>query len=110
MENEKTLKYVLYIGLFDKDTKKQEIKTEVAKETIKRILLKQGISGMTIPKTADGVYSHENGEIVQEPSVMVELLFVERIQIVRAMDELKVALNQETIAVQVQVLEDCFLY
>ena len=51
---------------------------------------------------ADGIYRHEDGRQVSEKTLRVELLMVEEGVVRRIVDFLKAALNQESIAVQMQ--------
>ena len=56
MENNEIIMYKLYVGLNDKDTKKQEIPTKKAIDIICKCLAKQGITGMT-EYLGNGVYT-----------------------------------------------------
>ncbi len=68
-------KYVLTMGLFDKDSKLQEISTLEASKVLNRMVVaKLGYGTIT---EATGVYTHENGEVVVEPSLRVEILATE---------------------------------
>lgn len=51
-------KYVLYIGLNDKITKKQEIETKVAIDIVTKTLAKQGITDLTLQQRKRYLYSH----------------------------------------------------
>ena len=51
---------------------------------------------------ADGIYKHDDGELVAEKTLRVELMMVEQSVVRRIVDTLKAALNQESIAVQEQ--------
>lgn len=90
------IKYNIYIGLNDKDSKKQEISIERAKEKVIEILTNNNINGLTMYKV-DGVFKHETGEVVFEKSLKVELLEVKKEDVLRSIEELKKALNQESI-------------
>lgn len=91
-------KFTLYVGLFDKDSKHQEISTLDAFKMATN-LFRQHTGGATISE-ARGIYTHENGEIVVEPTLRCEVFgaTVEQIEAVAA--ELKVILNQEYIAIE----------
>ena len=92
-----------FIGLNDKDTKKQEISTTNAMNIIKRLMLRQGIYGYTmlnddkIKSNIKGGYRHEDGYFVEENSIIILLFFVENIQISNLISDTKIALNQESI-------------
>ena len=91
-------KYELLIGLNDADTKKQEIATIDALKKVKQYVAEK-FGGATV-SMAQGIYTHENGDIVTEMTVKVELLFVEEEQIREAVKHFKEEFNQEAIVVQ----------
>ena len=96
-------KYTLYVGLNDKDTKVQEIATLEAYKIINKLLLSY-TDGATIFE-AVGIYKHEDGSFVTENTLRIELLFVERETVKTIVDILKQVLNQESIAVQHEIVE-----
>ena len=65
-------KYTLYLGLNDKDTKKQEIATIEAYK-ITTNLLTSYTDGATIFE-ANGIYKHNDGNITIEKTLKIELL------------------------------------
>ena len=92
--------YRLSIGLNDKVTKKQEIATLEAYKIVVDILLNNGIGGATL-SDGKGIYKHENGDIVIENTIIVDLSFIDDISIIYTCIELlKVALNQESIMLE----------
>lgn len=102
-------KYTLYIGLNDKDSRKQEIKTGRALDIVTAALLPCG--GATISE-ARGIYTHDDGGTVEEPTIRAEILDFsgDALQHIRAAAaELKQALNQESIALQVEQVEAILL-
>ena len=97
-----TLKCTLYLGLNDKDSKKQEIETDVCKQVLLYTMLNQRLDGTIIE--AQGVYTHENDTVTVENSFKIELLcfmdekeFMGKIR--KIVNYLKAALNQESVAV-----------
>lgn len=88
----------LTIGLFDKDTEKQEVNTPEAKNIIAEILIgKFGIFAFTMIECS-GVYKMAStGRIVFEPSIRVEIATDDELAADDIIDELKAALNQESI-------------
>lgn len=88
----------LTIGLFDKDTEKQEVNTPEAKNLIAEILIgKFGIFAFTMIECS-GVYKMAStGRIVFEPSIRVEIATDDELAADDIIDELKAALNQESI-------------
>lgn len=93
------IKYNIYIGLNDKDSKKQEVSTRKAKEKTIKILNNNNITGLTMYEVT-GVFKHDTGEVVFEKSLKVELLEVKKEDVLRSIQELKKALNQECIMLE----------
>lgn len=94
-------KYILFIGLNDKNTKTQKIPTLAARDIIKNIILDAGLDGATISE-ALGIYKHDDGQVIQEASIRVEVLFASEKQILSICKQIKTVLNQESIAVEYQ--------
>ena len=63
--------YIIICGLNDKDTRKQEITTEQAKTTLATIILNYA-DGATLTE-CNGIYKHEDGGIVFEKSIKIEI-------------------------------------
>ena len=91
-------KFILYLGLNDKDKKIQLISTIEAYKICMNIL-KNYTEGATIFE-ANGLYKHENGNFVIEKTLRIELLFINEKTVKEIVNELKKIFNQETIAVQ----------
>lgn len=102
------IKYNIYIGLNDKDSKKQEVSTRRAKEEVIKILNNNNITGLTMYEVM-GVFKHENGQIVFEKSLKIELLEVEENEVLKSIQELKKALNQESILLEKEKKEINFI-
>ena len=96
-------KYILYVGLNDKDTKTQKIDTLSAYNLTNNILLNY-VEGATVTQSK-GIYKHNNGNVVIENTLIIELLFTDKTTVETIAKELKMALNQETIAIQKQTIE-----
>lgn len=94
-------KITLYIGLNDKDTKNQLIGTLDAYRITTNIL---GVDS-TI-KECKGVYTHEDGTITTENTLEVVLLdfdnTLDRKWLLNKVEAIKMALNQESVAVQTE--------
>lgn len=95
-------KFTLYLGLNDKDTKVQKISTLEAYKIVSNILMKS-FDGATIYE-ATGIYKHGDGTFVRENTLRIELLFAEETRVRELVDTLKVVFNQESIAVQKEVI------
>lgn len=102
MKNNNTItKHTLFIGLNDKDTKQQKIAIVEAYKILYNILRAVGYEGATISE-ATGFYTHENGAIVIEKSLRVEVLFADDKKTDDLIQQLKIVLNQESIALQIE--------
>ena len=104
MTNEKI---TLYVGLNDQTTKKQEVSTIEAYKIAQNIICKL-CGGGTIYE-ATGIYTHENGEIVTEKTLRIELFAAAENKVRELIDYLKVALNQESIIMQREVTNTVFM-
>ena len=89
----------LYIGLNDKDSKKQEISTIDAYKIASNLLT--DIIGFGTITEALGVYTHDDGTIVNEPTLRIEVSNVEIEPMKRLAIALKQAFNQESIGFEV---------
>lgn len=101
-------KYILYVGMNDKDTKRQNITILSAREIIMNTVMTNGLDGATVSE-AIGLYKHEDGTIVTEQTLRVEILFATDKQIKSICDTLKTVLNQESIAVEKQTINSTLM-
>ena len=97
-----TRKTTLYIGLNDKDTKHQEIDTVEAVKIATNIICRK-VDGCTI-YNATGIYHHDDGEIVIENSLRIEMIDAPSAAVSEIVCSLKAALNQESIIVQADII------
>ena len=94
--------HILTIGLFDRDTEKQEVKTESAKKIICSTLInKYKVYAFTMIE-CEGCYKMDStNRIVREPSIRVEIAAesdeLTRETVYRMIADLKRMLNQESI-------------
>ena len=93
-------RYTLTIGLFDKDTKKQKISSDIAIRIVSDIIV--NTIGYGTVYTGNGIYTHVNGSIVIEPSIV---FFVDgendlknKVKILAW--QIKKALNQELVMLE----------
>ena len=92
--------YQLTMGLNDQYTKKQEIETAAAKNLLAKILLqKYGLYAFTMIDCS-GVYTHNDGTVVFENSIRIEIVTDEKINIFGIVRTLKRVFNQESIMVK----------
>ena len=96
-------KVTLYIGLNDKITKKQKIDTQEAIKISSNILAMY-TGGATI-YNATGIYKHDNGAIVIENTLRIEIINVHADRIKKAVTILKNVLNQESIIMQYEIVK-----
>jgi hypothetical protein len=90
--------FILFVGLNDKDTKRQEIDTIAAYKTASRIIL-QHADGATITE-ANGIYTHADGNIVIEKTLKIEISGIDGEIAKSIATDLKVIFNQESILIQ----------
>lgn len=100
-------KFTLYLGLNDKDKKAQLINTVEAYKICNNILLHY-TDGATIFE-ANGIYKHDDGQYTIEKTLRIELLFIEEKDVKEIVKSLKQAFNQETIAIQKQMINSYLL-
>ena len=86
------------VGLFDKDTKKQEHDTAEAQALVNNYVASH-FDGATV-YSCDGVYKHADGTTVREPSIRVELCYTEREKVIEFAQWAKKILNQESIMLE----------
>ena len=91
-------KFTLCIGLFDKVTKRQEINLLDAYKIASNIFA-QTTGGATITE-GRGVYTHHDGTVVIEPTLVCTVYGATLEQIKKTADILKCLLNQESIAIE----------
>lgn len=95
-------KVTLYVGLNDKDTKTQRIDTIEATKIVSNLITTMADGGTIY--NATGIYKHENGEIVIENTLRIELIEVLDNVLNSIISTLKKVLNQESIIKQVETI------
>ena len=102
-------RYTLTIGLFDKDTKRQKISTDIAIRIVSDLVV--NVIGYGTIHTGNGIYTHVNGSIVIEPSLVyfVDGEKEEESKINTLAWSIKKALNQESIMLEKQEVNMCFI-
>lgn len=91
-------KFILFLGLFDKDSKAQEISTLNAFKIASNLVT--DIVGYGTMTEAMGIYTHDDGTIVNEPTLRIEITGSELEKIKRLAIVLKQAFNQESVALE----------
>jgi len=93
-------KYNLFLGLNDKKTKTQLINTLEAYKILMNML-----NGATITE-ATGFYKHNDGTVIIEKSLKIEILdFDNTFNVIKTCETLKSLFNQESIAVQTEIID-----
>lgn len=93
------IEHIITVGLYDKNTKHQEISTIDAYKVVTNIFCASGICATVLD--AQGIYRHEDGTVVIEPSLRIECADVTREKILPCIMQIKIALNQESIMYKV---------
>lgn len=93
-------RYTLTIGLFDKDTKRQKISTDIAIRIVSDLVV--NVIGYGTIHNGNGIYTHNNGSIVIEPSIV---FFVDgendlKNKVKTLAWQIKKALNQESVMLE----------
>ena len=92
-------KITMTVGLFDRETKKQEISTLESYKMCQNVFA-DFFGGSTIFE-GKGTYTHDSGEMVFE-NTLVCIIYTENIEDVKkAASVIKTALNQESIAIEI---------
>lgn len=99
-------KYNIYIGMFDRDTKQQEISNQDFLNTVRKVLRLNKIDNYTIFK-GKGHYRSEL-QVVTEPTIIIEIVdyidycpkYIETLKY-----QLRTELNQEDILITKQEVE-----
>ena len=98
-------RYRIYVGMFDKDTKQQEMSTTDILNTIRKVLRLNKIDNYTIFK-GKGHYKSEL-QIVCEPTIVVEI--IDTLKICYRLPEIKSLLiqklNQESVLITREELD-----
>lgn len=89
----------LYVGLNDKDTKRQELSNLEAKAEISAILFRYCPKGFTLQE-CQSMYKHDDGTIVCENTIKIILLDYFECKEFEIIEDLKCKLNQECIAME----------
>lgn len=92
----KVTKHILYLGLNDKDTKKQRISTKKALDIITNKIAVLFDGGSVY--RGNGVYKHDDKQTVIENTVRIELLFASDDKVKNFCQDLKTLFNQESVA------------
>ena len=99
-------KYNIYVGMFDKDTKQQEISNQEFLNTVRKVMRLNKIDNYTIYK-GKGHYTSQS-MVVTEPTIMIEIVdYIEYCSkyIETLKHQLRDELNQESVLITKQEVE-----
>jgi hypothetical protein len=94
----RTTRYTLYIGMNDKDTYKQIIPTETARDTVNEICSKY-IGGYTV-YGAKGAWFDDASVLTEENTLVYTLTGAEESDVTAIVDDILAALNQSSVLVE----------
>ena len=104
--SEQIQKYTLYIGTNDKDTGTQLISTEDAHKIVGEICEKY-VTGYTVME-AQGNWLSEDGMRHRENTLIYSFSDADEVKIQSIMDEVLIALNQESILAETELSDSVF--
>lgn len=87
--------YKIYIGLNDQKEKVQLINTNDALVIVSEYLANNFVGATAY--NAIGIYKHENGEVVRENSIVIELVFVNDEDVMKMINHFREVFNQESV-------------
>lgn len=102
------MKYEIFLGLNDKDTKVQMISTLDAYQITVNILNSKGINAFTI-RECKGFYTHEDKTTTIETTLNIILVDVKKAQVQETIEQLKNTFNQESVMLTSQRIATEFL-
>lgn len=89
--------HIITIGMFDQETKKQEITKEDYIRIIEDEICKRDLCATLFTQGIFGIYRHEDGTVVKEPSIRIEIAGVERSAIIPMVRHFREVFNQESV-------------
>ena len=94
-------KFTIYLGLDDKDARRQIVETSDAAAAVSRLVVDRFGYG-TVIAGARGVYSYTGGGIASENTIIVILYLTpaDRAAVVGLCNELKKTFNQESVGLE----------
>ena len=100
-------KFVLSVGLNDQDTKTQRVSTIEAYKIVENVIIEKTGGGSIFE--GRGIYKHDNGKIVVENTLQVELFGCNESIAIEIIETLKIALNQESIILTAETVNSKFI-
>ena len=100
-------KIIIFVGLNDQKSKTQEISTLDAYKIASNLLV--DIIGFGTITESKGIYTHDDGTIVQETTLRIEVSNIDLEPMKRLAIALKQAFNQESVAFEVVKTDFSFI-
>ena len=97
----------LYIGLNDGETKKQEHDTEHYLSGVKEICFKYKVPFSI--GTEKGGYYHEDGEYVEEETLVLTLIEAEKDTVEKIANDIRVLFNQESVLIVEDIVKGRYI-
>ena len=97
----------LYVGLNDAETKKQLFETEQYIEQLKKICFTYHVPFSV--GLEEGGYFHENGEYVEEKTLVLTLIDAEKDTIRNIAKDLRTLFHQESILITEDEVKGCYI-
>ncbi len=97
----------LYVGLNDAETKRQLFETEQYIEQLKQICFTYHVPFSV--GIEEGGYFHENGEYVEEKTLVLTLIDAEKATIQNIAKDLRTLFNQESVLVTDDEVKGCYI-
>ena len=101
--------YIMYVGTNDKETYQLEMPLEDARSIVHNTLMDHFADGFTM-YDAKGVWRDENKVITLEYSFVCVIETTERAEVYKVADELREALNQNTILIVTNAVQSIDFY
>lgn len=103
---EKKKRYTIYVGLNDKEEKKQKQQTEKILRLVKHCCKSYGTAFSSY--ILDGGYIHDNGDFVLEKSICIAFINPDEMVVDEIAKDLCAFLNQESVMVTIDEVE-CYM-
>ncbi len=109
-ENDESLRMVetrIYVGLNDAETKKQMFETEQYMEQLKKLCFTYHVPFSV--GTEEGGFFHEDGEYVEERTLVLTLIDAEKETIRKIANDLRTLFHQESVLITEDDVKGCYI-
>lgn len=94
--------HIITVGLFDKDAHVQTKSKQYFLDVIEREICARNFCATIFSDGITGIYRHEDGTIVREPSIRIEIAGPKRAEILPMLRTFCEVFNQETVLYKMQ--------